>query len=238
MNLKSRLHQRIHGLGYLEEEMAAALDELLVSRWDMPAEGRLVSEGDAQPYTYFVHTGWGIRYKQLSDGSRQILNFVLPGDVLCLFAHLFPRADYSAIAIEPMVVGRLPSAEMPDVFQRLPRLAYVLAWIGGQDERILAEQIVRVGRRRATARMAHLFVELHTHLCRAGFASAAALRFPVTQPMLADALGMSHIHAHRTFKELSRQGLANRRDGHVELCDLSGLVSLAGFDTDYLDGGP
>lgn len=233
----SFLHLRLARLGVLDALGRDALEPLLARQVSLGKGELLVCQGAAQEHTYFALTGWGMRYKTLADGARQIVNFVLPGDVICLFAHLFRTSDHSISALEPMNLACLPAARLPELFKELPRLAYALAWMGGQDERILAEQIVRVGRLTARQRLAHLLVELHLRLCRAGFDPAAALRFPLTQTQLADALGMSTVHANRTVSALARASLVAREHGHVEILDVGALAALAGFEADYLEGG-
>ena len=49
---------------------------------------------------------------------------------------------------------------------------------------------------------------------------------------------MSHIHTHRTFRELIRDGLVSLVDGKVMLCDKNALSRLAGFDSRYLEQEP
>lgn len=39
----------------------------------------IVVEGSHSAHLYTVLSGWGFRYKLLSDGRRQILNYLLPG---------------------------------------------------------------------------------------------------------------------------------------------------------------
>ena len=50
--------------------------------------GEVVRDGEPYDASYIVKDGWAIRYKSLSDGRRQILNFVLPGDFIGMFSPL------------------------------------------------------------------------------------------------------------------------------------------------------
>jgi len=41
-------------------------------------------EGSHSAHLYTVLSGWAFRYKLLSDGRRQILNYTMPGDLIGL----------------------------------------------------------------------------------------------------------------------------------------------------------
>jgi len=59
-------------------------DHLLVD-----AGGEIIRAGDKAPELYTLYSGWAFRFKTLPDGRRQILNFLLPGDLLGLQAAMF-----------------------------------------------------------------------------------------------------------------------------------------------------
>lgn len=227
-----------HQLGSLHCLRADAIELLFGTFKDEPIIGkgqRWIDEGSEIRKAYVIADGWAVRYKALADGRRQILNFQVPGDMLGYFALLFRRSAY---AVEPLTPIRLQSFT-PDgafaAFRQAPELAVALSWLAGQAERQLDEQLVRIGRRSAKERMAHLFVELNFRLLRAGHTAPAAQLLPLTQPLLADALGMSHVHAHRTFRYLAHRGLVSLCDGAVKLQDVNTLSLLAGFDSSYLE---
>ena len=53
-----------------------------------------------QPSELFtLFSGWAVRFKTLPDGRRQILNFMLPGDLLGLQASMFADALYEVVAL-------------------------------------------------------------------------------------------------------------------------------------------
>jgi CRP-like cAMP-binding protein len=41
----------------------------------------LIREGAAPDSIYLILTGWACRYKVLPDGKRQIMNYLIPGDL-------------------------------------------------------------------------------------------------------------------------------------------------------------
>ena len=58
---------------------------------------------------------------------------------------------------------------------------------------------------------------------------------PLSQFLLADALGLSAVHVNRVLRELREAGLMTFQKGRVSFDDFAGLVALADFDTAYLD---
>ena len=58
---------------------------------------------------------------------------------------------------------------------------------------------------------------------------------PLSQFLLADALGLSAVHINRVLRELREAGLMTFQKGRVTFDDFAGLVDIADFDTAYLD---
>ena len=58
---------------------------------------------------------------------------------------------------------------------------------------------------------------------------------PLSQYMLADALGLTAVHINRIMRQLREKGLLTFRTGQVIFDDFDRLVELADFDTAYLD---
>lgn len=231
----SFLRRQLGSLHCLDPDAIELLFQILRKE---PAIGRglqWINEDSEICKAYVIADGWAIRYKLLEDGRRQILNFLIPGDMIGYFALLFRTSVYAVEPLTPMTVHSFTPECAFDAFRQSPQLAVALSWLAAQAERQLDEQLVRIGRRRAKERMAHLFMELNHRLLRTGAPTLAAGLFPLTQPLLADALGMSHVHTHRTFRELVKDGLVSLHDGKVMLRDIKALSRLADFDAGYLE---
>ena len=68
----------------------------------------VLMEGTTSPHLYTVLSGWGIRYKALADGRRQILNFVLPADFIGLQAAILDEMQHSVEALTDVVLCVFP----------------------------------------------------------------------------------------------------------------------------------
>lgn len=232
---ETALHYRLRALNYLGNEDFGLLDELLHRREEASPGELIVMEDQEMNRTWVPLDGWAFRYKSFADGRRQVLNYMLPGDIIGLFSVMLRRSDYGVEAITPMTLAVFPATELIEAFAHRPRLLLALSWIAGQGERMLDEQIARVGRRAAAERMAHLFVELYVRLLKLGVRQEDARVLPLTQALLSDTLGMSHVHANRCFGTLSREDLVALKAGRLVLLDVGRLAQRAGFDSSYLE---
>ncbi len=194
----------------------------------------LVRDGDAYDTTYIVEDGWAMRFKTLSDGRRQILNFVLPGDFVGLFSPLFETADHNVAALTDLTVHPVEPTYMVKLFANCPRLGAAVAWSAGRDEALLSEQVVRVGRRSAYERTGHIMMELLHRLRLVGEAGQRSFEIPLTQEILADTLGLSIVHVNRTLRRLRENGLLHISGDRLIIDDLDKLASVAEFSPEYL----
>ncbi len=197
----------------------------------------LVYEGETDASAYILAKGWVCSYKILRDGSRQIVDFQIPGDLLGLRGVLFRTADHSIEPINKVEASEVKIKELLGAFEICPRLATAVLWAASTDEAIVVERLVSLGRRDAIERVAHLFLELGARLKLVGLAKGNSYECPLTQYLLADALGLSAVHINRVLRQLREEGLMTFRNGTVTFDNLDKLIliELAGFDKAYLD---
>ena len=236
--MKTPLHVRLDALNFLKDSDWETLAKLL-DRTERAMEGELiVLENQEMNRTRVLREGWAFRYNSLPDGRRQILNLLLPGDIVGFYAIMRNRSDCGVEALTPIDMFVFPAIDLIDALSAAPRLILALSWIAGHSERILDEQITRIGRRNAAERMAHFFVEIYLRLRKADFNHDQATRFPLTQNLLADILGMSHVHANRSFRALARDRGVSLTDGCIVLQDIEYLAKRCKFDDRYLQPTP
>jgi CRP-like cAMP-binding protein len=125
--------------------------------------------------------------------------------------------------------------DLLDAFSRTPRLATAVLWAASRDEAMVVEHLVDLGRRSASERMAHFLLELGARLRLVGLADKKSFACPLSQYLLADALGLSAVHVNRVLRELREEGLVTFQKGQVIFDDYDGLVDFAAFDRTYLD---
>jgi len=196
---------------------------------------QLVHEGQPEHRVFVLQAGWACSYKDLPSGERQIISFPIAGDCVGLRSVLLRTADHSFEALTDSVVSSVDASSMLQTFSEFPRLGTAILWAASRDEAMVVEHLVSVGRRDAIERTAHFFMELAERLNLIGLATQAEFDCPLSQYVLADALGLSAIHVNRVLRQLRERELLTVHRGKVTIHDLKGLRKLSGFRGGYLN---
>jgi len=196
---------------------------------------QLIQEGQTGHKAFVLQAGWACSYKELSNGQRQIISFPIAGDCVGLRSVLLRTADHSFSALTDAVVSPLEGKHILQCINEFPRLGAALLWAASRDEAMVVEHLVNIGRRNAIERTAHFFMELAERLNMVGLATEAEFKCPLSQFVLADALGLTAIHVNRVLRELREQNLLTLRKGRARIHDLKGLRKLSGFQGGYLN---
>lgn len=215
-----------------------AADALLRCR----ARNRLVEAGhplirqDEGVHTLFwIESGWAMRHRSLANGRRQILNLLLPGDIGDLQGLIDTRADHAVTTLTQTLVCEVDPARFRQLLESDPEISHALLWSVIHEEGILREHIVRVGRRSARVRLAHLLLELVRRQALGGGPSDGRIEVILTREVLADTLGLTPVHVSRTLTALRSAGLVGLDEGGaIRILDMAGLAAEADYDTRYL----
>lgn len=148
---------------------------------------------------------------------------------------LFRTADHNIEPVTKVEASEVRAIDLLEIFSKAPRLATAVLWAASRDEAMVVEHLVDIGRRNAKERAAHFLLELGARLKLVGLGSTSGYACPLSQYLLADALGLSAVHVNRVLRELREDGLVTFQHGQVEIHDLDALVLLADFDKTYLD---
>jgi CRP-like cAMP-binding protein len=171
----------------------------------------------------------------LKDGQRQIIEFKIPGDFLGLRSVLLHVSDQSIEPITDIEVSEFHASDLLGTFAQMPRLATAILWAASRDEAMVVEHLVNIGRRDAAERMASFLLELGSRLMLVGLGSREGFKCPLTQYLMADAIGLSAVHVNRVLRQLREDGLVTFRDGFVAFDDYDRFAEFAEFDPTYLD---
>lgn len=185
-------------------------------RRDLMVEGREI----AQPQ--LILSGWAARVRILLDGRRQFLNFLLPGDVIGVCRQSNPIAVSTVVALTEVMACPLPESYLS------PGLAEALAVSSALDEAYLLAQIARLGRMSARERIADLMLELHERLSANGTAEERGFELPITQEILADAMGLTAVHVNRMLQSARRSGDLLWTNGRLTISDPVALARQVG----------
>ena len=126
-------------------------------------------------------------------------------------------------------------SDLLEGFSKTPRLATAMLWAASRDEAMVVEHLVDIGRRDAAERMAHFLLELGARLALVGMGGKESYACPLTQYLLADALGLSAVHVNRVLRLLREGGMVTFRDGYVRFDDSDRMAEFAEFALSYMD---
>lgn len=196
----------------------------------------LIREGDDPHSVFLLIEGWAFRYKVLPDGKRQIVAFLLPGDLCDVHIFILDQMDHGIAMLSPGKVVRIPRETILRVIDERPAISRALWWATLVDEAVLREWLVNIGGRNAYARTAHLLCELYVRMENVSLVSGQAMHMPLTQTDLAEALGLTAVHVNRMLKRLRSDGLVSFKSREFIIHDIEKLKASAGFHPGYLHG--
>ena len=190
----------------------------------------ILVEGSHSAHLFTVLSGWGFRYKTLEDGRRQILNFVMPGDLVGLQGSLTGEIQHSVEALSPVTLCVFERSRLKELYREYPTLSYDLTWIAAREERILDENLLSIGRRSALERAAYLLALIQQRAVATGLSDGEKVRIPITQQHIADTLGLSIVHTNKTLKKLASRNLIRWLDRGCEILKVEGLLDISQWD--------
>ena len=186
----------------------------------------LVDAGKRMTAAILVHQGWAFRHRTLSDGRRQVIDFVLPGDICDPTVFVTPRADFSMQALTDLSYGLIQAEDVLELVTRSPRIGAALWWAEAHEEAITRAHLVAVGRLTAYERVAYLLWELWTRLRVVNLADGDGFDMPASQELIADAAGLSYVHVSRTLRRLDQEGLIRRSHRTWRILDASRIQRI------------
>ncbi len=232
---RSAFARKLGAFVALSDEELSTLGRLQGRSKSFAAGHDMLHQGQVDQHAYVLESGWACSYKLLPSGGRQIVDFQIPGDFLGLRSVLFRIADHNIEPVTRVKASEILVSDLLAIFSKTPRLATAVLWAASRDEAMVVEHLVCIGRRNALERTAHYLLEFGARLKLVGLGTTAGYDCPLSQYMLADALGLSAVHVNRVLRQLREEGLLTFQNGRVTFDNFDGLVTLAEFDKAYLD---
>jgi len=220
---------RLSRLMKLSASDLRSLELIIESERLVKKRNDLVVMGDPYRNLCFVKDGYAIRYKLLRSGKRQILNVILPGDVIGFPVSFFDRSIYSVVAVSDLTYNICPLDSYTRLCYEQPQFGLALSWLAAHEAAIYAEHIVDLGRRTPLERLAHFLLEIHARLLAVGRAEETSFDLPFSQQVMADVLGLSVPHLNRMMQQLRAERLITSRSHQVGLTDMASLQTLAHY---------
>jgi CRP-like cAMP-binding protein len=230
----SKLIARLRAIASLTDGDAALIEKLPMKLQNLSSGQDVVQDGQTLDQCCMLVDGYLFRHKIGAEGKRQIVSWHVPGDIPDLYSlHLRP-IDHNMTALGPAVVSFIPHEPFIAMLNSSPSLTHVFWRETLVDAAAFREWVVSLGRRDAQARIAHMLCELLIRLRVVGLARDDSFQFPASQVDVADATGMTPVHANRMIQQLRADGLIAWDGPTIRVLDLDRLKSVAEFDDGFL----
>lgn len=210
------------------------LSEICSDMRVLPDHTALIGEGQTPECAHAVLKGFACRYKLLRSGRRQIVDFLVPGDLCDGHALFRATMDHGIETLSTCQIAYIPHHTLIKVTDHHPNITRALWWSSLAQESVAREWIANVGARPADQRLAHLLCELCLRLAAVGLTHDDCYELPITQGEFADALGLSSVHINRMLQKLRQQKLIVLVGGVLRVRDLKALQHYCGFEGTYL----
>jgi CRP-like cAMP-binding protein len=181
-------------------------------------------------WSEFVHimcSGWALSAITLPDGRRQILSFLLSGDISSTASLFEPFPGRLIEAVTDVEYRTFKRSEIKAVIFKHPDLLEKLSktWI---DERAAADQLAAdLGRRTADERIARLILNLTKRLTKRGMTRNSIIEFPLRQRQIADATGLTPVHVSKVLSKFQRAELIRIDSRSLTILDMVRLRDVS-----------
>jgi CRP-like cAMP-binding protein len=217
----------------LTEVERRALEKLEERQRPVRRGAVLQRENEATGELFILRKGLMMSYVLLHDGSRQILRFLFPGDILGVSSAIYREAPETLAALSDCVVSPFDRSALADLMVEHPRLS-ALILVYSQIERVaLTDRLAALGRTSAKARVAALLIELRNRLRATDKTIDNAFALGLTQEEVGDATGLTAVHVNRMLRQLEEEGMIAREAGRVTLKDERALERTANYVNRY-----
>jgi CRP-like cAMP-binding protein len=173
----------------------------------VPARRLILHPKEWSDFVPVICSGWAMSSVALPDGRRQIISFLLPGDVVSAGSMLAPMSGHTVEAITEVTCRKFRREEIKElVFKRSDLLEKLFdLW---NEAKTRADQLaLDLGRRRADERIARLILRLAEKVAKRTSVRSQTFDFPLRQRHIADATGLTPVHVSKVLGELQRAGL-------------------------------
>lgn len=191
-----------------------------------PPNRVIANQGEVGIGLLVVSEGWAMRYRE-ADGRRQILDFLLPGEVIGLQAALLGVMEHSARSLTAVQLSAFDERLVREAFERAPSLALRLARHAAAEAARIEEMMTVIGCGDAVERVAFLMLSLYRRQSHHREVDPRDCPFPLRRQHLADALGLTGAHVNRMLNRLRQEGVAAVEGRRLQILDLPRLEEIA-----------
>lgn len=170
----------------------------------VPARETIFYSRDLYGYVPVICDGWATHSLVLPDGRRQILSFLLPGDLISNPWHEEATSGHIVQTVTPVAYRKFKRSMLESMLSNDPELRKKHWGIWNNELVRIQELALSLGRRNGTQRIARLLLALFCRLSKLDKVQDGRMEFPLRQRDIADATGLTPDHVSRIFVEFQR----------------------------------
>lgn len=229
----SRFADRLSDLIQLSAAERTALAVIEERERHLKRGAILVRENDPAHEMFILRAGMMMSYVLLDNGSRQILRFLFPGDMVAITSLVYRDAPENVMALTDCTVSPFEKPTLSRIVVEHPRLAALMVVYNQIERMALTDRLAALGRSSAKARVAAILLEIRGRRRIADRAVSETFTLGLTQEEIGDATGLTSVHVNRMFRQLENESLIARENGRVTILDEQGLARTANYVNRY-----
>lgn len=193
----------------------------------MPASKQVLASQEASPDVYVLCHGWAFRFLQLADGRRQILHFLLPGDLFSTSSIFQDRVHFSVKALTPIQVSAMKRVEVQSrIMTNFRTAAPAIARVCASQIETSEKMIAALGLCSGEERIAYLFLQLMRRIAEQTVIRENRYPLPLRQQQIAEAVGLTAVHVSRILGTFRERGIVDLSNGVLEVLNMRELQRL------------
>lgn len=151
--------------------------------------------------------GWACAYMSLPSGKRQILGFLLPGDLTSAAAVFQHQSAVSIEAVTDIRYCMIEKAELKSAMLDNPKIFEAFSRQWAEREEQIGQLATDLGHKSAEQRIARLVLGLMRRHAERNLVYEGQFDFPLRQQHIADATGLTVVHVNRVIGNMRRLGI-------------------------------
>jgi CRP/FNR family transcriptional regulator len=208
-------------------EGQSPLHTLSATTHTIPARRLILHPKEWSDFVPIICSGWAMSSVALPDGRRQIISFLLPGDIVSAGSLLAPMAGHTVEAITEVTYRKFRRDEIKRLMFGRADLLEKLFGLWNEAKARADQLALDLGRRRADERIARLILRLAEKVAKRTTVRSATFDFPLRQRHIADATGLTPVHVSKVLGELQRAGLIEINSRSLTILNASELQRVA-----------
>jgi CRP/FNR family transcriptional regulator len=225
--------ERLSDLTALTPDEYAALERLEERERSVRRGGTLLRENDNGGEMFVLRRGTVMSSVLLHDGSRQILRFMFPGDLLAVSSLAYREAPETLTAMTDCTVSPFERPLLAKLIIEQPRLAALIMVYNQIERAALTDRLAALGRTSAKARVAAILLDMRNRQRMIQPNLGGSFILGLTQEEIGDATGLTAVHVNRMLRQLEEDNLIERESGRIAFKDERALSRAANYVDRY-----